>query len=173
MPASDSARPCPDRQHRFSALYYQHYLSVLRYAWRRVGANQAEDIAHETFTVAWRRIDEIPPPSELAWLYKVAANLIRNSGRRSGRDAMIIARLRPSSEPDPAEAVSARNLAIHALKALSPAQLELVRLVAWEGLDAGDIAAVLGCGRPAIYLRLHRLRKRLEFLLDPQERGES
>ncbi|HEY1920463.1 MAG TPA: RNA polymerase sigma factor [Streptosporangiaceae bacterium] len=173
-PASRPAQARPDRRERFSAIYDRYHLSVLRYAWRRAGPDQAEDIAHETFAVAWRRLEAIPPSGELPWLYKVAGNLIRNSGRRDGRDAAIIARLSVSPEPDHADAVSARQLAIQALRSLSPGQLELLRLVAWEGLDAGGAAAVLGCGRPAVYLRLHRLRKRLESLLELNpEKGDD
>jgi hypothetical protein len=34
-------------------------------------------------------------------------------------------------------------------------------LEAWEGLSAGEVAAVLGCSRNAARIRLHRARRRL------------
>jgi RNA polymerase sigma-70 factor (ECF subfamily) len=92
----------------------------------------------------------------------VAGNLIRNSGRHTQRDAMIMAALTPSAEPDHAETVNDRQVALGVLAKLSDSDQELLRLVAWEGLAARQVAAVLGCGRAAVYLRLHRLRKRLE-----------
>ncbi len=37
---------------------------MLRYAWRRVGAGPAEDIASEMFAVAWRRLTGVPQQAE-------------------------------------------------------------------------------------------------------------
>lgn len=37
---------------------------------------------------------------------------------------------------------------------------EVLALAAWEGLDAGEIAMVLGCSRNAARIRLHRARRR-------------
>ena len=45
---------------RFSGLYEEHYEHVLRYALRRTDAEMARDVAAETFTVAWRRMEQIP-----------------------------------------------------------------------------------------------------------------
>jgi RNA polymerase sigma-70 factor (ECF subfamily) len=154
-------------------LYEHHHGSVLRYAWRRVGANEAQDIVHETFTVAWRRLDEVPVSAELPWLYKIAYNVIRNSMRKARNDSVAFARLAPSAEPDHAEAVHDRQAAIAAVRSLSASERELLQLVAWEGLDAQEAGAVLGCGRAAVYLRLHRLRKRLVTLLDEPEREKD
>jgi RNA polymerase sigma-70 factor, ECF subfamily len=154
------------RSGRFIALYERHYAAVLRYAWRRTGPDDAEDVAHETFAVAWRLLDQIPVSGELPWLYKVAGNLIRNNGRKTQRNSLALASLAPAPEPDHADAVGARQAALAAMESLSERDRELLRLVAWEGLDPGEIGAVLGCSRPAVHIRLYRLRKRLEALLD-------
>jgi RNA polymerase sigma-70 factor (ECF subfamily) len=53
-----------------------------------------------------------------------------------------------------------------ALDRLSPADQEVLRLAAWEELDAGQIAVVLGCGRRAATMRLHRARRRLRAEID-------
>jgi RNA polymerase sigma-70 factor (ECF subfamily) len=158
------------RSGRFIALYERHYAAVLRYAWRRTGADDAEDVTHETFAVAWRLLDQIPVSGELPWLYKVAGNLIRNNGRKAQRDSLALALASFASasapEPDHASAVSAREAAQAAMESLGERDRELLRLVAWEGLGPDKIGTVLGCSRPAVYIRLHRLRKRLEVLLD-------
>lgn len=172
MPRRQPRQPYPERPDRFNALYEVHYRKVLRYAWRRVGADEAEDIVHETFTVVWRRLDEVPNSEELPWLYKIAHNLIRNSARKVHRDSMILTRITPSPEPDHAEAVNARQIAIAALDSLSDSDREPLRLVAWEGLDAKEMGALLKCGRAPVYLRLHRLRKRLEHLLDVSQKED-
>lgn len=44
-------------QARFSAVYQRYHGNVFRYAWRRVGRDQAEDIASETFAVLWARLE--------------------------------------------------------------------------------------------------------------------
>jgi RNA polymerase sigma-70 factor (ECF subfamily) len=37
----------------------------------------------------------------------------------------------------------------------------VLALSAWEGLDHGQIAVVLGCSRNAVRIRMHRARRRL------------
>ncbi len=160
-----AAQEQAERQARFSEVYERHYDRLLRYAWRRVGPDRAEDLVHETFTVVWRRLDEMPP-DETAWLYKVAHNLLLNSNRALQRDARIISSALPVWEPDHAEAVSERQAAFAALAKLSASDRYLVQLVAWEGFNASQISDLLGCSRASTYLRLHRLRQRLERLLD-------
>ncbi len=44
---------------------------------------------------------------------------------------------------------------------LSETDREILALEAWEELDPGEIAAVLGCSRNAARIRLHRARRRL------------
>jgi len=53
----------------------------------------------------------------------------------------------------------------HALARLDEADRELVTLVAWEQLDRDQIAAMLGCSRAAVRVRLHRARRRFARLL--------
>jgi DNA-directed RNA polymerase specialized sigma24 family protein len=53
-----------------------------------------------------------------------------------------------------------------ALKRLAPDDRELLTLVAWEGLRAGEAAAVLGIGAAAARQRLVRARRRLRAELD-------
>ena len=46
---------------RFDALFTAHQRQVLAYAMRRTQAwADAEDVAAETFTIAWRKFDAIP-----------------------------------------------------------------------------------------------------------------
>jgi RNA polymerase sigma factor (sigma-70 family) len=155
------------------ALYERCYGSIVRYAWRRVGPDQAEDIASETFIVAWRRIADIPLDRELPWLYSVARNLIANRARREQRDRELSDALSVELESDHAETVASRQIAIAVLRGLSQKDRELARLAAWEGLDSREISIVLGCSRAAVHIRLHRLRKRLEGLFDSHLEEET
>jgi hypothetical protein len=45
---------------RFDALYREHYDAVERYVRRRVDDAVTGDVVAEIFTVAWRRIREVP-----------------------------------------------------------------------------------------------------------------
>ena len=58
----------------FQMLYDAHRLEVLAYCTRRVSTGEAADACSETFLVAWRRIDDVPPaPRTLPYLYGIAA----------------------------------------------------------------------------------------------------
>jgi DNA-directed RNA polymerase specialized sigma24 family protein len=51
-----------DPTQRFTGLYDEYYRRVLRYALQHADAGFAEDVASETFLIAWRRLAEIPQP---------------------------------------------------------------------------------------------------------------
>ncbi len=55
-----------------------------------------------------------------------------------------------------------------AFAALRERDREVLRLVAWDGLDAAEAAEVLGVTRLAFTVRLHRARRRLERALEPE-----
>ena len=48
---------------------------------------------------------------------------------------------------------------------------EVLMLNAWEGLDYGEMATVLGCSRNAVRIRIHRARTRLAAELDAISAG--
>jgi RNA polymerase sigma factor (sigma-70 family) len=143
----------------FVALYEACYDDVLRYARRRVGEETARDIAAETFLVAWRRIETVPSPA-LPWLYGVARRLVANESRRQRRQDRVTARtaaLMPALS-DATHSVEERERVAAALGTLSAADLEAVRLIAWEGLDNREAALAAGCSRGAFSVRLHHGR---------------
>src|SRR3954452_6184076 len=75
---------------RFRRLYKEHGREILAYALRRAdGAEDAADVVAETFLVAWRRLEDVPPGAQARlWLYGVARRALahqRRGGRRSGR----------------------------------------------------------------------------------------
>nr|BFE82296.1 hypothetical protein GCM10020093_048970 [Planobispora longispora] len=73
-----------DPEARFTALYDRHYRSVLGYALLRAERQAAEDVASETFLIAWRRLDGVPD-QPLPWLLGVARNLLRKHHERGRR----------------------------------------------------------------------------------------
>jgi RNA polymerase sigma factor (sigma-70 family) len=153
------------RQARFEAIYAACRTPVLGYALRRTAsADDAADILAETFLVAWRKLDQVPSgPEARLWLYGVARNALANHYRGERRRTALAARLGTELAqcylPLEYDGESARIAA--ALRRLPEAQREVLTLSAWEGLDYGQIATVLGCSRNAVRIRFHRARTRL------------
>ncbi|MGW2050613.1 RNA polymerase sigma factor [Streptomyces sp. NPDC001858] len=157
---------------RFRDLYEECQPRVLAYASSLVGRQIGEDIASETFTVAWRRMRDIPTPP-LPWLLGVARNLTHELRRRDGRQYAAAAeeaqRIITSSGgrvDDVAADVTERAAALQALAGLSPADREVLTLVAWNGLAPRQAARVLGISTATFQVRLHRARRRLERAVD-------
>ena len=147
---------------RFNAMFARHYPAVFGYAARRLGRDEAGDVAAEVFTVAWRRLARVPAePETLPWLYGVARKVVANQERAARRRLRLEARAVVS--PGAAvEAPSAAALDVEAaLLRLGSADREVLRLAAWEELQPAEIAAVLGCSPNAAAVRLHRARQRL------------
>ncbi|MEX2556077.1 MAG: sigma-70 family RNA polymerase sigma factor [Actinomycetota bacterium] len=148
-----------EREDRFTRLFASAYGPLWAYARRRVPASDVDDIVAEVLTVAWRRLDHVPDDeSSLAWLYGVAYKVVGNHLRSQRRRLRLAARL--AAEPASAEPSSDPGV-IEALSALRPEDREVLRLAAWEGLGAPQIAIVLGCSSNAAALRLSRARARL------------
>ncbi|MET9296713.1 sigma-70 family RNA polymerase sigma factor [Streptomyces sp. NPDC003077] len=157
---------------RFRDLYEECRPRVLAYATSLVGRQIGEDITSETFTVAWRRMRDIPTPA-LPWLLGVARNLIRELRRRDGRqyalaaeEARRVITSGGAQVDDVAAGVTERAAALQALARLSAPDRELLTLIAWHGLGPKQAARVLGCSTATVSVRLHRARRRLERAVD-------
>jgi RNA polymerase sigma-70 factor, ECF subfamily len=150
---------------RFDACFRAHYPDVLAYALRRLrDRSAAEDVAAQTFAVAWRRLDRMPPDA-LPWLLGVARLVIRNETRSARRRSRLLARVigQGAAEvvPDHADSAAEHSAVLAAFGRLSDGQREVLRLAAWEGMDSRRAARALGCSPAAYTLRLHRARRRL------------
>jgi RNA polymerase sigma-70 factor (ECF subfamily) len=157
----------PAREARFEELYEQHFQAIRRYVWRRAPFS-AEDVAADTFLVAWRRLDDVPA-NALPWLIAVARNTLLNERRRSRRQSAVTDRL--AAEPARAEGAPdcvASDLIEDALSALSERDREVLLLSVWEDLDRDAIAQILNCTRANVSVRLHRARRRFADELERQ-----
>jgi RNA polymerase sigma factor (sigma-70 family) len=161
---------------RFDALFTEFQRPVLAYAMRRTATlADAEDATAETFTIAWRKLESIPPDAPLPWLYAVARRVLANQRRGGGRRDRLIALLTPNDDvPTPIRlGDDTDGPAFVALATLSPADQEILRLVAWEELGNQAIAQVLGITPNAAAIRLHRARARYAAALSRTPGGES
>jgi RNA polymerase sigma-70 factor (ECF subfamily) len=157
-----------ERQARFEALYEEHRLAVLAYCVRRTNPSDAADACAETFLVAWRRIDDLPPPPEtLPYLYGIARRVLSNQLRALRRRSRLDAKLHGlgvTPPPDPLTLVvqGARSReVVAAVRRLRPKDREIVMLHTWEDLPRDVIAEMMGMTRPAVDQRIHRSYRRL------------
>ncbi|WP_285706859.1 RNA polymerase sigma factor [Microtetraspora sp. NBRC 16547] len=155
---------------RFEAVYRETFGQITAYAVRRCDSPQdAADIVAETFTIAWRRMDELPPGKEATlWLYGVARNVLANHRRgeirRQARSVELDVEMVDLYGAAPDTGVELTAIA-EVFRSLPDDDRELLSLVAWEGLDRRQIATALGVSRNAVRIRLHRARRRFSRAL--------
>ena len=150
-------------------MYAAHVRDVLAYCLRRTEPVGAHDATAEVFTVAWRRMAELPGQSEiLPWLYGVAANVLKNQRRSMRRARDLVDKIESQVEPfqpGPETQVVRRSEyeEVHrAIDSLKPKYREVIKLVEWEGLPRGQVAELLGVSRATIDQRMHRAYRQLE-----------
>jgi RNA polymerase sigma factor (sigma-70 family) len=145
---------------RFRELFDAHFGAIAVYADRRCRPGDADDVAAETFAVAWRRLDRVPADDALPWLYGVARKVLANQRRGHRRWLGLLTRL----QSEPAAQLAPRGdepEVVEALRRLKPEDREVLLLAAWEGLSHREIASALGISENAVGIRVHRARKRL------------
>jgi RNA polymerase sigma factor (sigma-70 family) len=156
---------------RFAEFYRANYSLILTTCERRLSDHKAaEDAAAEVFRVAWERArtgEELTLP----WLYVVARNLVGREYRRVKRTATQL--FDPGATANDGFALSERALEVRAaLSRLKPAQRELLFMAYWEDLTPDEMAEILGCRVPTLWVRLNRARKALGDRLSPVETRE-
>lgn len=150
---------------RFEQLFRANYSRVVAYA-RRRAATDAEDVAAETFLIAWRRLEAVPR-NELPWLLAVARRVLANQRRRSATQDRAVASA-AVERALPAEPHAGLDAPLQrALLQLAEKDRELLTLIAWDGLTPAEAGQVLGVSSVGARVRLHRARRRLESLLRP------
>lgn len=103
----------------------------------------------ETFTVAWRRWEQVPP-DPLPWLYGVARRVIAAERRRQQRADSLSCQL--SMRPAPTGDAKQLRETLDALVTLRPTDQEVLPLHVWEGLTGPSLATALGCSLPAAHV---------------------
>jgi RNA polymerase sigma factor (sigma-70 family) len=168
-------------EQRFRQVFLSEYRHVLAYALRRTSnLADAQDVVADAFTVAWRRIEDLPPDEGARpWLFAVARRTIANHRRSQKRRLAGRQRLRERQDVAlETEQTIERRQRFHAVLAgltrLSDEEQEVLRLSTWEGLSHREMGMVLGCSENAAAIRLHRARRRLaEVMKEDLSAGHS
>jgi RNA polymerase sigma-70 factor (ECF subfamily) len=166
------------REDRFRTLFAAHHGAVLAFARRRSNPAHADDIAAETFLVAWRRLDDVPtrPGEALPWLYAVARHTLLNAARSDRRREALAVRIgeqQPTTDSLDTDGIARRADLATAWTRLSDTDQEVLALALWEDLPSPQAARVLGISPTAYRLRLSRARRALRRLLDPTPAPEE
>ena len=153
----------------FDDAFEAEFAPLHRYLARRLGGSAADDLAAETFAVAFRSWDRLDPDRPVRpWLYGIAANLVRHHWRKERR--MLRAYARTCVDPvfaDDDETVvradadgRAQELAA-GLAELRRDERDILLLHAWAELTDSEIAAALGLPIGTVKSRLSRVRDKL------------
>jgi RNA polymerase sigma-70 factor, ECF subfamily len=151
----------------FRSLYRTHYRTVCRYLAARTEHDVVEDVAAETFLVAWRRQADVPR-AVVPWLLNVASKCLANQRRSRERSAALAERLAgvmPADACDDIARAAQRRALLTALAALGERDRELLLLHHWDGLTPREAAAVLELNPVLVRSRLHRAGRRLQRAL--------
>lgn len=166
----------------FVAIFERHFGLVHRFA--RVRGGDPEEIAAETFAVAFRRRGDYERGRGDArgWLLGIALNLMREARRSERRRQAAYARVPREESPEELGDV-VRRLDAHValsemralLVALEPLERDLLLLYACAELSYAEIADVLRIPVGTVRSRIHRLRAKLQAAPPetlPLRRGE-
>jgi len=134
----------------------------------------AADAVQDTFVIAPTRLAGLPEPDRLrAWLYAVARSECQRALRgrttaaapaRAGTDAVdgTEAGGAAGEDGEDGDRPALRALIEDAAASLSAPEREVIELHIWHGLEAGEIAAVLGVSRPHADWLMSRARDQFE-----------
>ncbi len=151
----------------FDELVHRHWGGIQRFLLGYLPHGSSDDVAQETFLRAYRKIEQYDENRPfLPWLFTIARRLALNEIRLRTRKAEI-------SLPDHSPEVSAQTEPISfgplwqlAKDRLSADAYAVLRLHYAEDLSIEEVAQVLGKGKIATKVMLHRARKKLSTFSD-------
>jgi RNA polymerase sigma-70 factor (ECF subfamily) len=154
----------------FDQVFEAEYALLRGYLYRRLRNSLADDLAAETFAIAYRRwadFDQSRPVRP--WLYGISANLLRHHWRKERRMLRAFARsgvdpLIPQDDEwsgDRLDAQAQKRALAAALAELRPVEREVFLLHAWADLTDAEIAEALSMPIGTVKSRLHRARERI------------
>jgi RNA polymerase sigma factor (sigma-70 family) len=157
----------------FREVFERHYESVRRFAQRVVGRDAGEEIAAQTFLIAFQRraTYDVGYRSARSWLFGIAYNVLRHHLRAERSQHDLLARVpseREATDPIETEALDAARLAPilrDALSKLREEQRSPFVLVALGELTYRETADVLAIPVGSVRSRIHRARATLRELL--------
>lgn len=146
-----SAETLEEKRAELTAMFEEYFDRIARYACARTGDRAAsEDIAGEVFLKALKALPSYKekglPMS--AWLFRIAHNLVVDFLRKKSKEhSVTLEGIDLPSETNPetsAESLFEIERVKQAMKTLSPAQQEVIRLRFMAELSSKEAASVMG-----------------------------
>lgn len=157
----------------FTEIHDRYFGVIYRYVAGRLGAQAAEDVAAETFLVAFdRRKTFDPERGDLrVWLFGIATNLVAGHRRKEARHYRTLARLEEAPPVEGHENKVVASVALlpqiaAALAKLNQGERDVLLLVALGQLGYEEVAEALGISTGTVGSRLSRARKKLSSVLN-------
>lgn len=139
-----------DERARFAELYEQNFERVYAFVARRVRDRaEAEDVVSDVFYKALKGIggyEERDGVPFVAWLYRIAANVLYDRARREGRTLSAPTGEEPAVDDD----VERRVLLFRLVDTLPPAQRDVLVKRFAEQRSIADVARQLGRSAGAV-----------------------
>ena len=153
----------------FDVVFERHYRALHGYLSRRLGSAAADDVASETFLVAFRRRRgyDARYPDSRPWLFGIAINLARSHLRVERRRLTLHAATEPAELDLQLTAVDRqlspdeRQRLLGAIAALSRGERDALTLYALAELTYEEIARALNISAGTVASRLSRARQTL------------
>lgn len=159
----------------FALIFDRYYVEIHGYVARRLGQDLADDIASETFLVAFAQRGQYDQahPDVRPWLYGIASNLIARHYRVEQRRYRALSRAASSDVTEDhdersvarLDAQALRRSLAEALSTISNKDRDVLLLVAWAGLTSEQAGEALGIPAGTARSRLHRARQRIRRAL--------
>ncbi|GAA3981315.1 RNA polymerase sigma factor [Actinomadura viridis] len=159
----------------FAALFDRYHAAVHGYAARRLGHALADDVAAETFLIAFDRREryDLGRDDARPWLYGIASNLIARHHRAETRQYRALARTGAEEATEGhadrvagrIDAQAARGPLAAALAGIARGDRDVLLLVAWAGLTLREAGDALGIPAGTARSRLHRARTKIRAAL--------
>lgn len=156
----------------FAGIFDRHFRAIFRFTRGRVGRQLAEDLASETFVVAFgrRHTYDLSREDARPWLYGIAVNLLRENRRTEERRLRAYARVPADFESAPDESGDHLDSRVSAaLLELSHEERNLILLLTWADLTYEQLADALDLPVGTIRSRVSRVRSKLRDRLTPVE----
>ena len=154
----------------FDTFVERHRDAVWRYAARRLGPTDADEIVNDVFLTVHRRRGRYDPtrPDARPWLFGIATNMIRRHRRAEVRAlrALAASGIDPVAPDEPLDRVAFSAEIATVLATMRPRQRDVLFLYGVAGLTLDEIALATDAPVGTVKSLLHRARAHAVKYLD-------
>lgn len=136
-------------------LYNKFGNRIYKYFIIRTNISDAEDLTSEVFAIATKNKNKLPEGNELAYLYKISNNIIKEYYKKNKKELELKKNLINFATVD-------TNIDLKPLLALTQKELELLYLQIIDELSTYEIAVILGISNYATRKRISRIKNKIK-----------